>query len=203
MLTEKPLHYKYTFVHPKYIKKDNLTKSLKKLCHWFKQHSKNFYKWGQLVQVRCGCLCQISFSLLATIMLPTKIRPRNTRMFLCPVKCGCWRRVRLLFPSESDFKANFSYIWDLQAQCLTEERSKRNSKNMSYFIVLTFNEYEMETFYGFIQKSGNLCCKRKENIIYFQWKKEGVGFILLLLFWLVGFGLGGVFVSLISFVRFF
>lgn len=133
-------------------------------------NSKNFYKWGQLVQVRCGCLCQIFFSLLATIMFPTKIRPRNTRMFLCPGKCGCWRRVRLLFPSGFDFKANFSYIWDLQAQCLSEEKSKRNSKSMSYYIVFTFKEYGMGSFYRFIQKSSTLWCKKKEKIIYFQWK---------------------------------
>lgn len=75
-------------------------------------------------------------------MLSVKIRPRNTRMFLCPGKCGCWVRVRLPFSSGFDSKTNFSYTWDLQAQslCILSEKSpyrrKRGKETVRTSVIL-------------------------------------------------------------------
>lgn len=57
-------------------------------------------------------------------------------------------------------------------KCLSKEKSKRNSKNMSYFIMLKLKDSGTGTSYRFIQKP-TLCCKKKDNIMYFQWKEVG------------------------------
>lgn len=43
---------------------------------------------------------------------------------------------------------------------------------MSYFIMLKLKDSGTGTSYGFIQKP-TLCCKKKDNIMYFQWKEVG------------------------------
>lgn len=97
---------------------------------------------AKVVWLRYRCLCQIFFSLLEIMVLSVKIRPRNTRIFLCPGKCGCWIRVRLPFSSGFDSKTNFSYTWDLQAQslCISSEKSpyrrKRGKETVRTLVIL-------------------------------------------------------------------
>lgn len=105
-------------------------------------------------------------------------------MVLCPGKCGCWIRVRLLLPSGFVSKTKFSYMWDLQTQglCIWSEdsphRRKRSRETVRTFAIRQGshlkNTDEGTFFYRFIQMSSSLSQKKGGRCWLPPWKEVGV-----------------------------
>lgn len=139
---------------------------------------------AKAVWLRYSCLCQIFLSLLEIMVLSVKIRPRNTRMFLCPGKCGCWIRVRLPFSSGFDSKTNFSYTWDLQAQSLyilseqSPYRRKRSKERVRTLVILQCSHLKNMEEGIFKDSAGSKVlhdAKGKETLAASNAKRWGVG----------------------------